>query len=78
MNCSVSKILRSLALCVVVAGCTVERRDVIQTNRFYQENFDSGCIRDGVSFSEMILCQQKDLKSEHSQNEITNRLVFGE
>ena len=62
-----------LALGVIcLAGCA---KTIMNTNPYYQTNYDSECLYTGITWSELALCQQKDLESEWAQNNITNDLL---
>lgn len=59
-----------ISLCLT--GCS---GTIINSNPYYQTNYDDNCIRNGVTWSELVLCQQKNLEQEWSQNNITNELL---
>lgn len=60
-----------IVICLVLTACA----DSVSTNSLYQTNYDSGCIKSGTTWSELVLCQKKDLDSEHVQNDLTNSLL---
>ncbi len=60
-----------IIICLLLVSCTTE----VSTNNFYQTNYNSNCIKNGTTWSELVLCQKKDLDSEHVQNDLTNSLL---
>lgn len=66
------KYLRFLLLTLpFLSGCTT----IIDSNPYYQTDYNSECLYSGVTWSELIMCLQKDLDSEWEQNRITNDLI---
>lgn len=63
-----------IMLCLVV-GCTFDKPEVISTNRFLQTDYDYDCLSSDKTFSEIIICQQKQDAAEKTQNHITNELI---
>lgn len=63
-----------MMLCLVV-GCTFNKPEVISTNRFLQTDYDYDCLSSDKTFSEIIICQQKQDTAEKTQNHITNELI---
>ena len=47
----------------------------ISTNRFIQTDYDYDCLSGDKTFSEIIICQQKQDAAEKTQNHITNDLI---
>lgn len=66
------KFLFAISCMFIVTGCN---NTVINQNPYYQTNYDSGCVYEGVTWTELVLCQQKDLDQEWEQNNITNNLL---
>lgn len=63
-----------IMMCLVV-GCTSNKPEVISTNRFLQTDYDYDCLSGDKTFSEIIICQQKQDAAEKTQNHITNELI---
>lgn len=65
------KILLMLISVLILAGCNT----FLNTNPYYQTTYDSNCVYKGTTWSELVLCQQKDLENEWEQDKITNNLL---
>lgn len=62
-------------LMVPVVGCTAQTTYVISTNKFIQTNYDYGCLDGDKTFTQIIICYQKQDAAEKVQNNITNELL---
>ena len=64
-----------LLMFCLITGCTFHKTEVISINKFLQTDYDYGCLDGDKTFSEIILCQQKQDVAEKTQNHITNDLI---
>lgn len=64
-----------MLLIAPVVGCTIQKTHVISTNKFIQTNYDYACLDGSKSFTEIIICYQKQDAAEKAQNNITNQLL---
>lgn len=64
-----------MLLIVPIAGCTTQTTHVISTNKFIQTNYDYGCLDGDKTFTQIIICYQKQDAAEKTQNKITNDLI---
>lgn len=75
----VSKIVLLLLLFIFllapIAGCTTQTTHVISTNKFIQTNYDYGCLDGDKTFTQIIICYQKQDAAEKAQNNVTNELI---
>lgn len=62
-------------LMVPVVGCTAQTTQVISTNKFIQTNYDYDCLDGNKTFTQIIICYQKQDAAEKVQNNITNELL---
>ena len=58
-----------------ISGCTTQTTHVISTNKFVQTNYDYDCLDGSKSFTQIIICYQKQDAAEKAQNDITNNLI---
>ena len=58
-----------------IIGCTAQTTYVISTNKFIQTNYDYGCLDGDKTFTQIIICYQKQDAAEKVQNNITNELL---
>lgn len=73
------KILRFFAVlsfAVYLASCSNTKKiEVVNYNQFIQTNYDFNCLDDNKTFTQIILCYQKQDDAEKAQNKITNDLI---
>lgn len=62
-------------LLLPITSCTIQKTNVISTNKFIQTNYDYNCLDGTKSFTQIIICYQKQDAAEKAQNEITNDLI---
>lgn len=62
-------------LCLTLFGCT--QMNVIGTNAYIQQDYDSDCYKSGNTYNQVVLCLAKDREAEHNQNHITNEMING-
>lgn len=58
-----------------ISGCTTQTTNVISTNKFVQTDYDYNCLDGSKSFTQIIICYQKQDAAEKAQNKITNDLI---
>lgn len=58
-----------------ISGCTTQTTHVISTNKFVQTDYDYNCLDGSKSFTQIIICYQKQDAAEKAQNNITNNLI---
>lgn len=58
-----------------ILGCTTQTTNVISTNKFIQTDYDYNCLDGTKSFTQIIICYQKQDAAEKTQNHITNDLI---
>ena len=58
-----------------ISGCTTQTTNVISTNKFIQTDYDYNCLDGTKSFTQIIICYQKQDAAEKTQNHITNDLI---
>lgn len=66
--------MKKLLLCIscfILIGCN----NIVNTNSYYQTTYNSNCVYKGTTWSELVLCQRKDLENEWEQDKITNNLL---
>lgn len=62
-------------LIIPIVGCTTQTSHVISTNKFVQTNYDYDCLDSNKTFTQIIICYQKQDAAEKVQNDITNELI---
>lgn len=58
-----------------ITGCTIQKTNVISTNKFIQTDYDYNCLDGTKTFTQIIICYQEQDASEKAQNKITNDLI---
>ena len=58
-----------------ITGCTMQKTNVISTNKFIQKDYDYNCLDITKTFTQIIICYQEQDASEKAQNKITNDLI---
>jgi len=66
-------ILLLLLLCLT--ACSTTKPIVISTNNYIQTNYDYNCLSDDKTFTQIIMCYQKQDKAEKAQNKLTNDMI---
>ena len=61
---------------LLLLGCSMDKQEIINTNTYLQTNYDYNCLDGTKTFTEIILCYQKQDEAEKTQNEITNDLIL--
>lgn len=67
--------MKKLIFVALASACMYGCNTIIDSTPYYQTTYDSNCLYSGVTWSDLVLCQQKDLDSEWEQNRITNELL---
>jgi len=62
-------------LLLPITGCTIQKTNIISTNKFIQTDYDYNCLDGTKSFTQIIICYQKQDAAEKAQNKITNNLI---
>ena len=80
-----NKLSEILAIIILIAfyifaisflnGCTTHTTNIVTTNKLIQTDYDYDCLSDDKTFSQIIVCYQKQDSAEKSQNHITNELL---
>ena len=65
----------TLILILVLCACS-QATVVISSNDYVQTDYDYDCLSGDKTFSEIIVCYQKENSAERSQNKITNELIL--
>lgn len=73
--CSLVLGLISILLFMCLCGCTVEKPIIVSTNKYIQTDYDYNCLSNDKTFSEIILCYEKQDKAEKAQNKLTNDMI---
>ena len=58
-----------------LSGCTTHTTNIVTTNKLIQTDYDYDCLGDDKTFSQIIMCYQKQDASEKAQNHVTNTLL---
>lgn len=62
--------------CMMLVGCSwFNSTNTIQTNQFYQQDYDYFCLEEGKTWSQIVVCLNAENKAERTQNKITNELL---
>ena len=64
-----------ILILTILVGCTTHTTNVISTNRYIQTDYDYDCLDGNKTFSQIIVCLQKQDSAEKAQNKITNDLI---
>lgn len=69
------KILYILFFILILSGCTTEKNVIISTNNYIQSDYDYNCLSNDKTFTQIIICYQKQDKAEKAQNKLTNEMI---
>ena len=69
------KILYILFFILILNGCTTEKNVIISTNNYIQSDYDYNCLSNDKTFTQIIICYQKQDKAEKAQNKLTNEMI---
>ena len=62
--------------CLMLVGCSwFNTTQPIQTNQFYQTDYNYFCLEEGKTWSQIVVCLNAEGKAERTQNKITNELL---
>ena len=64
-----------ITIAILLGACS-QATSVISSNDYIQTNYNYDCLSGDKTFSEIIICYQKENAAEHSQNKITNELIL--
>lgn len=70
--------MRIILLCGIlflVSSCNLGQSKPIQTNMFYQQDYDYFCFDETKTWSQIVVCLTAEGKAERTQNKITNDLL---
>lgn len=68
--------LITFLFCLMLAGCSLfNKPTVIETNKFYQTDYNYFCFEKGKTWSQIVVCLTAEGKAERTQNKITNDLL---
>ena len=56
-------------------GCTAQNNTVINTNQFYQTDYEYFCFDGNKTWSQIVVCLKAQDDAEKAQNKITNDLL---
>ena len=61
---------------LMLAGCSwFGSTNVIETNKFYQQDYNYFCYEEGKTWSQIVVCLTAEGKAERTQNKVTNDLL---
>ena len=61
---------------LMLVGCSwFGSTNTIQTNQFYQTDYNYFCFEEGKTWSQIVVCLNAEGKAERTQNKITNELL---
>lgn len=66
--------MKKLLLLISIIGLA-SCNTFVSSTPYYQTTYNSNCVYKGTTWSELVLCQKKDLDSEWEQDKITNELL---
>ena len=69
------KILFIVILILILTACTTSKPVVISTNNYIQTDYNYNCLSDDKTFTQIIICYQKQDKAEKAQNKLTNEMI---
>ena len=69
------KILFIVILLLILTACTTSKPIVISTNNYIQTDYNYNCLSDDKTFTQIIICYQKQDKAEKAQNKLTNEMI---
>jgi len=62
--------------CLMLVGCSwFNSSKPIQTNQYYQTDYNYFCYEEGKTWSQIVVCLTAEGKAERTQNKITNDLL---
>lgn len=61
-------------LLLLLFGCK-STSTTINTNQYYQKDYNYLCFDGDKTWSEIVICQKLENQAEHTQNRITNELI---
>lgn len=64
------------SLFFILFGCKTSNPTVINTNQYYQKDYNYFCFDGNKTWSEIVICQRLENQAEHTQNKITNDLLI--
>ncbi len=56
-------------------GCNRATNNTINTNQFYQTDYEYFCFDGTKTWSQLVLCLDAENKAEKAQNKVTNELL---
>lgn len=69
------KILFIVILILILTACTTSKPVIISTNNYIQTDYNYNCLSDDKTFTQIIICYQKQDKAEKAQNKLTNEMI---
>ncbi len=60
---------------LMLSGCSFNKPTVVETNKFYQTDYNYFCFEEGKTWSQIVVCLTAEGKAERTQNKITNDLL---
>ena len=64
-----------LFFCLILVSCSWNKSTTVQTNQYYQRNYDYFCFDETKTWSQIVVCLTAEGKAERTQNKITNDLL---
>ncbi len=65
-----------LFFCLMLVGCSwFSSSKPIQTNQFYQTDYNYFCLEEGKTWSQIVVCLNAEGNAERAQNKVTNDLL---
>ena len=64
-----------LFFCLILVGYSWNKPTVVQTNQYYQQDYDYFCFDETKTWSQIVVCLTAEGKAERTQNKITNDLL---
>lgn len=68
-------ILIGFLFSLMLSGCSFNKPTVVETNKFYQTDYNYFCFEEGKTWSQIVVCLTAEGKAERTQNKITNDLL---
>ena len=56
-------------------GCSTQNNTIINTNQFYQTDYDYFCFDGNKTWSQIVVCLKAQDDAEKAQNQVTNELL---
>ena len=69
------RILLFGSILFLVSGCNLWQSKPIQTNMFYQTDYNYFCFDGDKTWSQIVICLDTENKAEKAQNKVTNDLL---